>query len=105
MNIRKPVVNNICAALEKLVDDPSDAFFVAGNCRGGDNDCVAFADYQLVICVCHAEKPAHGFSLAARGKNADTVVLVVLELFKLHNAVLRQFEISEILCDLRYHNH
>ena len=40
-----------------------------------------------------------------RGKNADTVVLVVLELFKLHNAVLRQFEISEILCDLRYHDH
>ena len=105
VHVRHSVVNNPYAALIKLIYHSAHAQLVARYCGSGNNYRVPFAHVKLMRCVGHAEKPAHGFALAACGYYANLAVVNALELFHLNYLFLRNVKIAKLRRNLGYVHH
>ena len=64
---------------------------------GGDDDRVAEADVDLVGGVGHAVEAAHGLPLAAGGDDADLVVVELAKVVHLHDPILGDVHIAQVL--------
>ena len=105
VHVRHSVVNNPYAALIKLIYHPAHAQLVTRYCGGGNYYRVPFAHVKLMRCVGHAEKPAHGFALAACGYYANLAVVNALELFHLNYLFFGDIKIAKLRRNLGYVHH
>ena len=68
-------VDDLGSSFEELIDDPEDGRFIARDWRGGDDDRVAFADFDIaMVAVRHPAQHGHRFALAAGDDEDDFVV-------------------------------
>ena len=97
VHVRHAVVDHVGPLLKEAVDDPAHAHLVAGYGGGGDDDRVAKADVDLVGGVGHAVEAAHGLPLAAGGDDADLVVVELAKVVHLHDPILGDVHIAQVL--------
>ena len=93
-----PVVDDLRALVEQLVDHAADGGLVAGDGRGGDDDPVARVHLDLLMLgKGHAVQGGHGLALAAGGDDDHLVARQLVELLDIHHHVVRDIHIAQHL--------
>ena len=96
MQIGMPVIDDLCALVEKLVHHTADHILVAGNGGGGDNDPVSRVDTHLfMLGECHAVKGGHGLTLAAGGDDDHLVFGELVDMLDIHHHIFRDIHIAK----------
>ena len=100
MHIVHPLVDDIGAQLHQLVYHLADAFFIAGDGGGGDDDAVIGADLDIAVAAdAHAGQGAHGLALTAGGDEDDLLIGVVLQVIGIDEDAGGNGEVAQLLRD------
>ena len=96
------VVDDVGIAAAEVVDDAEDAFLVAGNDAGAEDDGVAGVDAGVLVVVDGgAAESAHGLALGAADEDHDLFGGIVADLAGMNDERGGQIEVAEVLGDLR----
>ena len=102
MQIGIPVVYDLCALVEQLVNDAAYHCLVAGNGRGGDYHAVPRVDlYLLMLGEGHAVERGHRLALTAGGDNDRLFVRQGVDLFEVDHHVFGYLHIAEYGSDVQ----
>ena len=97
VNLRERFVNHVRADSEQLIDHTRNRLFIAGNRRGGNNDHVAFTDFELaVLGESHSRKTRHRLALTAGGHDSNFIVRIAVKIVRRDQLSLRNIQISQL---------
>ena len=92
----RPVVDDLHALAEQLVDDPAHRHLVAGDGGGGDDHLVPGADFHLLVGgEGHAVQGAHLLALGPGGDDDLLVFRQALDFADVHQGVLGHLHIAQ----------
>ena len=96
VQIGVPVVYDLRALVEQLIDNAAYHILIAGNSGCGDDNTVARIDiYLLMLGKSHAVERGHRLALTAGGYDDGLIARQLVYLVDVHHDVLRDIHISE----------
>ena len=99
-------VHDVAAALQKLVNNRADGFFVARDRARGDDNHVVLADGHLTVIVeRHARQRGHRLALTARRDQDDLVLRVAGNHVEVDQEAVRHIQIAEAARDRHHIDH
>jgi hypothetical protein len=100
------VVDDVGVAAIEVVDDAEDAFLVAGNDAGAEDDGVAGVDAGVLVVVDGgAAEGAHGLALGAADEDHQLLGRVVAHLAGIDDEALGNVDVAEVLGNLSAFHH